>query len=510
MPTEWKVLLGSVVLAGLLVAGLAWLSGHESVSGDRLMLYCAAGSQKAVAPTVERYRKDYGVAVEVQYGGSGTLLSSLKASGAGDLYLAADQSYIQLAQSQGLLAEVLPLARTMPVIVVQRGNTSVTGLDDLLKPAVRVAMGNPKAASIGRTVQQALTPSGQWALLDQAVQQHGVFKPTVSDIANDVAIGAVDAGIVWDSTVAQYGQLKAVHVPALDAAVQEISIGVLKSSRHPTAALTFARYLAARDRGLDRFKAAGFTPVDGDTWAVHPRLKFYCGAVNRRAVEEVVKAFEAREGVTVETVYNGCGTLTGQMKSMGPASANFPDVYMACDRYYLNNVRDWFQEDVDISDADIVIAVPKGSTGIKGLADLARPGVRVAVGQGEQCTIGALTRILLQKEGLYDAVMKNVVMQTASSAMLVPTVTTKSVDAAIAYRTDTLAERGRIDVVAIDSPYAKAVQPFSIARGSPHKQLARRFFSVIAAARENFKAAGFNFRYNDKDAKPQAATAPKE
>ncbi|MCE5279910.1 MAG: molybdate ABC transporter substrate-binding protein [Planctomycetaceae bacterium] len=505
------MLLGSLVAAAALVGGLAWLSGHTSISSERsLMLYCAAGSQKAVEPAIKQYRQEYGVAVEVQYGGSGTLLSSLKASGAGDLYLGADQTYIQLAQSQGLLAEVLPLARMMPVIVVRRDNTSIATLEDLLKPGLRVAMGNPEAASIGRTVRQALEPSGQWEPLRRHVQDHGVFKPTVSDIANDVAIGAIDAGIVWDSTVGQYEQLKAVHVPILEAAVQEMSIAVLKSSRQPTAALTFMRYLGARDRGLKHFKAAGFSPVDGDAWAVRPVLKFFCGAVNLRAVDSVVKAFETREGVKIETLYNGCGMLTGTMQTMGPASANFPDVYMACDRYYLDNVRDWFQEDVDISDADIVIAVPKGNTSIKSLADLARPGVRLAVGQPEQCTIGALTRTLLQKEGMEEAVMKNVVVQAPSSAMLVPAVTTKSVDAAIAYRTDTIAEGGRIDLVRIDSPHAKAVQPLSISRSSANKHLARRFFNAITAARENFEAAGFNFRYKEKDAKPQAATAPKE
>jgi ABC-type molybdate transport system substrate-binding protein len=173
----------------------------------------------------------------------------------------------------------------------------------------------------------------------------------------------------------------------------------------------------------------------------------------------------------------------------------FPDVYMACDRYYLDNVADWFQEDVDVSDADIVIAVPKGNPkGIQELADLAEAGMRVAVGQPQQCTIGALTRTLLEKEGVNDDVMKNVVMQTASSAMLVPGVTTRSVDAAIAYRTDTIAEQDKVDSVRIASPYAKAIQPFSIARSSDHKHLGRRLFQAVANARDRFESAGFNFR----------------
>jgi molybdate transport system substrate-binding protein len=217
-------------------------------------------------------------------------------------------------------------------------------------------------------------------------------------------------------------------------------------------------------------------------------------------VEGVIKSFSEREGVTVNTVYNGCGILTGQMRTIRDQQqgAGFPDTYMACDRYYLENVKDWFQDDVDISDTDVVIAVPKGNPGkIQNLRDLLKPGVRIAVGQPEQCTIGALTRDLLKAEGIYDDAMKNVVTQTASSAMLIPTVTTGSVDAALAYATDTKAEADKVDVIRIDLPSAKAIQPFAIARSSDHKYLGRRLYAAIADSQAAFEQAGFHFRLKE-------------
>ena len=69
-----------------------------------------------------------------------------------------------------------------------------------------------------------------------------------------------------------------------------------------------------------------------------------------------------------------------------------------------------------------------------------------------------------------------------------------SVDAALAYNTDTLAESDKVDAVHIDSPYAKAVQPFSIARASEYKYLGRRLKKRIAESKEAFSSAGFNFR----------------
>lgn len=502
--TGKKIIPIGILLVAVLSALLFLISQPtDGPNGEEpLLLYCAAGIKPPVLELTKKFEAEYGVKIQLQYGGSGTLLSNIEVSRKGDLYIAADNSYIEIAKEKELIAETLPLAIQRPVIAVAKGNPKkFQGLEDLLRPDLRVALGNPESASIGRQTKQLLESAGLWIAVKKQVEQTGVFKPTVPDVANDVKLGAVDAGIVWDATVEQYPELEAIHLPLFDTAYKEISVAVLVSSEQPTAALRFARYLNS-EIGNDVFKQYGFEAVEGDEWAWHPEITFFCGSVNRRAVDEVINAFELREGVTVNTVYNGCGILAGQMRTIQQkeGSAGFPDVYMACDRYYLENVRDWFQEDVDISEADIVIAVPKGNPkNIRGIEDLAKAGMRVSVGQPEQCTIGALTRIMLEKMGVYESVMSNTVMQTASSSMLIPTVSTKSVDATIAYITDTKAESDKVDAVMIDSPFAKAVQPFSIARSSDYKFIGRRLFNDVAQAEESFKKAGFRFRLGEQE-----------
>lgn len=497
-----KKLLLAVLIALFAVA--AWQlhlrrKAHRGTTGgETLTFYCAAGVKPPVSRLCSDYEDQYGADVQLQFGGSGTLLSNLKISRQGDLYIAADESYMRMAQDAGLVAETLPLAYMTPVIAVPKGNPkNVSGIGDLMRPDLRIALGNPDAASIGKQTRAMLEEAGVWKDVKQHVEAKGVFKPTVPEVANDVKLGAVDAAVVWDATVNQYDNLEAVQVPEFDRYRKQTTVGVLKSSKNPTAALRLARYLNSRI-GNRMFRDMGYEAVDGDVWALHPEITFFCGAVNRRAIEEVILAFEKREGVTVNTVYNGCGILTGQMRTIrqDQGGAGFPDVYMACDRYYLENVREWFQEDADISHADIVLAVPKGNpANIQSLDDLTREGIRVSVGQPEQCTIGALTRIMLQKSGIYNQVMSNVVMQTASSSMLIPTVTTKSVDVTIAYITDTKAESDKVDAVTIDLPFAVAIQPFSIAKSSDHKYLGRRLFKTIAEARKQFEEAGFEFVY---------------
>ncbi len=492
------ILIGLVGIVAL-VAMLTVLSMPErgGGSGEPLLVYCAAGIKPPVLQLARDFEEKYDTRIQLQYGGSGTLLSNVEVSQRGDLYIAGDRSYIEIADEKGLIDEVLPLAYLRPVIAVAAGNPKgIQEIQDLLGQETRIALGNPEATAVGKQTKKSLAKAGLWERVKDQTEENGVFKPTVPEVANDVELGAVDAGVIWDATAAQYDNLEVIRDPVFESAVMEICVAVTKSTRQPQKALRFARWLNSRV-GNKVFRQYGFESVEGDVWELRPELTFFCGAVNRRAVDSIIKDFERREAVVINTVYNGCGILTGQMRTIRQdrQGAAFPDVYMACDRYYLENVKDWFQEDVDVSDTDIVIAVPKENPkNIKSLADLARPGMRVSVGQPEQCTIGVLTRRMLKKTSVYDAVMDNVVMQTASSAMLIPTVTTKSVDATLAYFTDTLAEDDKVEAVQIESDHAKAIQPFSISRSSEFKYLGRRLKKRIIESKESFSSAGFNVR----------------
>jgi molybdenum ABC transporter molybdate-binding protein len=494
------------VVALLLLAGVLVVMSHKAARGDvrQLFVYCAAGMRYPMEQIAGEYQQEYGVEVVIQYGGSNSLLSQVEASRVGDLFLAGDHSYLDVARKKGLIAEVMPLATMRPVLVIRKdARRTVSSLAELLEPGLRVACGNADTSAIGRVTRESLARAGHWEALQRQINESGVFKPTVNEVANDVKLGSVDAGIVWDATAAQYPELEMIDLPELAGGTASVDIAVLNSAGDPTAALHFGRYVSACDRGLKTFAAKRFQVVAGDVWEDVPRITFFAGSVNRRALEPIIKAFAQREGAEVTTVYNGCGILTAQMRvaAENEDEAGFPDTYMACDVYYLETVRDWFQEAVNVSDTDIVIAVQKGNPkGIQNVRDLARPGIRVAIGQPDQCTVGVLTRRLLEHEGLYEQLLKdNVVTQTATSAMLVPAVTSKSADAALSYRTDTLAERDKVDVVAIPLELSKAVQPYSIARASNHKELGRRLFQAIAKSRSAFEAAGFHWRLNEDE-----------
>jgi molybdate transport system substrate-binding protein len=489
----WLTFLGSAgVLAGLIALlafdPTAWFSPRPEARP--LLVYCAAGMKVPVEEVAREYEREYGVPVQTQYGGSQTLLANIEVSDSGDLYLPADESYVRLARAKGLIAEVLPLARMRAVLAVPKGNPKgLRALPDVWRRPVRLAFADPEAAAIGKLTAEALRRSGEWEALRKQVV---VNKLTVNDVANDVLVGSADAGVVWDVTVKQYPGLEAVADPRLNKVTAHLSLCVLRRCTQPAAALHFARYLAARDRGLPRFQKYGFEAVEGDRWAERPELLLYAGAMLRPAIEETVSAFEAREGVKVTTVYNGCGILVGEMRTK-----ERPDAYFACDASFMTRVRDLFDDPVTVSSNQLVILVPKGNPHkIRRLKDLARPGLKVGIGNEKLCALGALTQETLRQDRTARDVMKNVVAQSPTGDLLVNQLRTGALDAAVAYLSNAAGAGDVLEAIPIDIKCAFAEQPVAVGKTSDFKQLTGRLVDALRSreSRERFEAYGFGWK----------------
>ena len=247
-----------ILLAALLAMGvLYWFNrGESAAAGEPLTVYCAAGLKKPVEAVAAAYESETKTRVQLQFGGSGTLLSQIRAANRGDLFLAADEGTVNDARGFGVIKEVLPLAIQTPVIAVAKGNPkNIHALDDLMRADVRVALANPEAASIGKITRAAT--GAKW---EELKSKAAVMKPTVTEIAGDLSLGTVDAAIIWDSIVGQF-KLEAIHVPELDAKPEKASAAVLTASTQSAAALRFAHYLAAPEKGGAIFQQNGFKPA---------------------------------------------------------------------------------------------------------------------------------------------------------------------------------------------------------------------------------------------------------
>ena len=94
--------------------------------------------------------------------------------------------------------------------------------------------------------------------------------------------------------------------------------------------------------------------------------------------------------------------------------------------------------------------------------------------------------------------MANVKAQTPTADLLVNQMRTGSLDAVIVYQANTSQVRNLLEVVPLELPTAKAVQPYGIGRNSAHKLLMDRLLTAILSAesRKQFEASGFSWHTN--------------
>jgi len=490
----WLALLSSVGVLAILTSLLGWDIRQWFGKSDKpkpLIVYCAAALKAPLEAIAKEYEQEYGIPVQLQFGASQTLLANAEVSRTGDLYLPADDTYLQLARDKRLLAETLPLAHMTAVIAVRKGNPKkIHSLDDLLNGQVKVAQANPDAAAIGKLTRYLLKASNLWEKFEKSVV---VTTGTVNDVANAITVGTVDAGVVWDVTVKQYADLQAISVPLFAAKPVHVSLGVLTTTDQPAVALRFARYLSARDKGSVTLKDMGYDAAKGDVWAETPEILLFSGAMLRPAIEDTVTEFEQREGVKVTRVYNGCGILVGQINTEGQK----PDAYFACDLSFMEKVRDKFQPAIEISQNQLVILVPKGNPHkIRELKDLAKPGLRVGVGHERQCALGLLTQETLEQARLRDPIMKNVVTQLPTGDMLVNNLRAESLDAVVAYISNAAEAGDELQAYKVKVPCALATQPLALGKNSEHKLLTQRLFDALRSpvSQKRFRDLGFEWK----------------
>jgi ABC-type molybdate transport system substrate-binding protein len=156
-----------------------------------------------------------------------------------------------------------------------------------------------------------------------------------------------------------------------------------------------------------------------------------------------------------------------------------------------------FPEAVLLTEAEIILAVPKGNPkGIHTLADLAREGIKVGLCNAEQSTLGYLTQAMLKSMNLYDAVSKNASAQSPTGDLLVNQLRTGSLDAAVVYLNNIIPQKEHLDAVKLPADKAKAIQPFAVRQDSPHRLLGQRLLAFLLKNRESFEQAGFTWNPN--------------
>jgi ABC-type molybdate transport system substrate-binding protein len=171
-----------------------------------------------------------------------------------DAYIAGLKKVNQSIASGLLIGPAVPyVSNTLAIMVPKDNPAHVTGLADLGKPGVRLAMPNPEFEGIARQIQESLKKAGGSALAD------AVYKTKVKDGSTVLTHihhrqtplflmqGLADAGVTWQSKAMFQEQsghpITHVDIPA-DQNTTAIDAGAtVKGAAHPEAARLWLSFI---------------------------------------------------------------------------------------------------------------------------------------------------------------------------------------------------------------------------------------------------------------------------
>lgn len=219
----------------------------QPASGERvtLYLYCGAGIRPFMDKAIEAFcAKNKGVRIDVGYAGSGCLLGQLTFAKRGDLYMPGEEFYMDQARKRGFIdGETELVGYFEPILLVQKGNPkNIQKLEDVVKPGIRLGVGEPDAAAIGLVAESILTKAG---LLEQAQKNIVMRAGNVPELGYLVKLKSLDVSIVWRMTAKEIeADTDIVPIPETLSPPIAIPIGVLKFSEHKDVATRFVDWIA--------------------------------------------------------------------------------------------------------------------------------------------------------------------------------------------------------------------------------------------------------------------------
>ena len=262
-----KVILTMVLVAGVvtLIAGCGKQS--KTTGGEEVLVLCGGSMRAPLEELKKRYEKISEDTIVTTYGGSGELCAQIDKSGRGDLYLCHDP-FMPWAAERGLISEWETVAALHIVIIVPKGNPKgIRTLGDLGKPGLRVGIGNRTYSTSGQIIKQVLSqrPFGDSVLRNVRVETKGHQQR-----CNDVAMGTIDASVVWDAVATLYPQkldilpIDMMGIDAITSATYKrsdikktgVTLGIVKGAKERDAVQRF--YEFAKKEAAEVFAGAGF------------------------------------------------------------------------------------------------------------------------------------------------------------------------------------------------------------------------------------------------------------
>ncbi|TCS73089.1 molybdate transport system substrate-binding protein [Sulfuritortus calidifontis] len=213
-------------------------------------------------------------------------------------------------------------------------------------------------------------------------------------------------------------------------------------------------------------------------------LLVFAGAATVPPTTEAARAFERKTGAKVDVVFGGSGYVLAQMKL-----AKQGDLYFPGSSDYMEIAK---REGYVLPETEkiIVYVVPainvqKGNPHrIKGLKDLLKPGLRVAIANPEGVCVGAYAVEIFEKEltpAEREQLKANIRNYTGSCEQTATAISLKLADAVIGWRVFQYWDPDRIETLPLPKEQITRIGyiPIAISKFSKNPKLAQQFIDFV-------------------------------
>lgn len=406
-----------------------------------------------------------------------------------DMWIAlGDREMNRVKEAGKVVGEPVTFAYNSIAFTVHKNNPcEIASLQDLAKPSVKtIALATPENSS-GYYAEQAFRQAGVWDQVQKKLwltSEPAQVKVALS--SNKAEVGVVyypcarETRIMGGEPQEMTGKLQLLNkFPEEVAKPFPAQAAVIQGCANPEGGKAFLDFLLS-DEAQDVWEKWTFDRAKQPGSGKRVVLYMYCGAGIRPMMDAAIEAFKTlHPNVRIDIGYAGSGCLLGQL-TFGQRG----DLYMPGEDFYLNQAEDrgYIASSKPIGYFEPVLLVAKGNPkNIKSLQDLARPGLKVALGDAKACAVGLTADRLLEKAGLAEAVEKNVAVRHGNVPELGNAVKFRTIDVSIVWNVTAVQQAEDCDSVPIDRKYFEpALAPIGLLTFSKHPEEAQAFIDFLA------------------------------
>jgi molybdate transport system substrate-binding protein len=225
-------------------------------------------------------------------------------------------------------------------------------------------------------------------------------------------------------------------------------------------------------------------------------LFVFAAAGTKPAIDEASKLFEQKYGTKITVNYGGGGEVLSSM-----VIAKQGDLYIAPEQRFMDSAKKLGAVDSKATVASLaymipVIGVKKGNPqNIQSLADLAKPGIKVAMGNPETTALGIITPEILQKAALYEAVKKNIITNAPQVTAIITMLKMNQVDAGFIWHYFGTTSASDVDIIWIPREYVTGIGEIqaAVSTYSQESYTAEQFVNFLLSpeGKDIFKKNGY-------------------